>query len=165
MENLKTLVKWTRLGLVALFLITVAIQLSFSLMVTYYDFEVPFLIHKENMPWFNILGGAIILIEVAAGWILYRSRTNYIKVLDKLEEKLKIFGRIYFVLLLLICAGASTSLIAFAFTHELLWYFPWLICMYFIGKNFPFRLNLFHEMGIVDEEERKLFYKRKTDLD
>lgn len=159
MEKLKALVKWTRIGLLALFVIAVAMELSFGILLSYYDFEPPFLIQESDRLWFNIAGGAIILLELVAGWVLYRSKIKYIQILDQLEEKLKIFGRIYSLQLLLISAGGVTALLIFGMTHDIIWYLPWLICMYIIGKNFPFKLNLFHAMGIEEEEERKLFYK------
>ncbi|WP_321281472.1 hypothetical protein [Marinifilum fragile] len=159
MEKLKALVKWTRLGLLGLFVIAVGIELSLGILVSYYEFETPILIPGNERFWFNLVGVAIILLELVAGWALYRSKIKYIQVLDQLDEKLKIFGRIYSLQLLLVCAGGITALFSFEITHDILWYLPWLICMYVIGKNFPFNLNLFHAMGIVEEEERKLFYK------
>ncbi|PXY02822.1 hypothetical protein DF185_01655 [Marinifilum breve] len=159
MNELKTFVQWTRIGLLALFVIAVGIELSFGILLSYYEFEPPFLIQENERLWFNVAGGIIILLEVVAGWILYRRKIKYIQILDRLEEKLKIFGRIYSIQLLLVSKGGVTALLIFGITQDILWYFPWLICMYVIGKNFPFNLNLFHAMGIEEEEERKLFYK------
>lgn len=163
MKNLQNLVHWTRIGLIGLFSLGMIAELTLGVMAinkelplfpnTSYSFKV----------WMNVIGVVLLFVELFLVRLIYRSRLEYIHLLDSLEEKLKKFSQLVaFGLLVMILTGI-TALFAYAVTNELIWFFPWMIVLYILGKHFPFKLTMIHELNIVDDEERELFLGKQEE--
>nr|WP_320119244.1 hypothetical protein [uncultured Marinifilum sp.] len=157
MKELQALVRWTRLGLVSLFIMVITLELILGVFVIENDINSPFISDTSFDYIINFLGVLIVMAEIFSVGLLYRKRTSYIKLLDNLEVKLKEFGKAYLAYLLFSGLGGLTALLGYFCTQELLWFIPWLIMLYCMGKNYPFKINLIHNMAVVKEEERELF--------
>lgn len=156
MKNLQQLVYWTRIALITVCVVALLTELCLGVIVIdRAKFRLDF---NFGMIAKIILGG-LIFAELIVAMLLYKSRVKYIQLLDKLEDKIIAFTRIYLVRAILFLLAGFTSLLGYVLSENLLWLFPWMIVLYMFGKAFPFRLNLFHEMNLIDQKERDLFYK------
>ncbi|MGQ1909495.1 hypothetical protein ACT3CE_06865 [Marinifilum sp. RC60d5] len=157
MNELQSLVRWTRLGLVSLFVMIITLELVLGVFVIENEISSPIVSDTTFDYIINLLGVLIVMAEIFSVGLLYRKRKKYIQLLDNLETKLKEFGKAYLANMFFSGLGGVAALLGYFCTHELLWFVPWLIMLYCMGKNYPFKINLIHNMSVVKDEEKELF--------
>jgi hypothetical protein len=159
MKNIQNLVLWTRFGLLFIFFAFVIAEFALGMLTLSDENILRYSTDLYFSDWIDGVGLTLVVLQIILATILYRISMKPLPNTDQLHEKIKIFSRAYSLRILLISLAGITSLFSYYLTHQLFWFLPWLIVLYVMGKNYPFKLTLFHEMKIVDEDERSMFKK------
>ncbi|WP_372753289.1 hypothetical protein [Labilibaculum sp.] len=159
MKNIKTLVLWTRFSLLFIFFAFVIAEFTLGMLTLRDENMLHYSTNLSFSKWMDGIGITLVAIEIILATILYRISMKNLPKTNELSEKIKIYSKAYSLKILLISLAGITALFSYYITQQLFWFLPWLIVLYVMGKNYPFRLTLLHEMSITDEDERSMFKK------